>query len=208
MNNYAEVPYSPILPLTLGALPAAVVTALLVLLMHSLIASDVPLIDEEKITIAPIVRVDPDPLEVTIKVPPAVKPVDVTEPPERLTPRSESIPEGYVLASRYKAPAPTRDEGIEIDGGGGGIVAYLKPQPIYPSRPLTQGIEGHVDLAFDIAATGATTNIRVIDAEPQGVFERAAIKALQKWKYKVPVIDDVPQGQVDMMTRMTFRLED
>ncbi len=90
----------------------------------------------------------------------------------------------------------------------GGIVAYLKPQPVYPSRPLTKGIEGHVDLVFDIAVTGSTTNIRIIDAQPQGLFERAAIRALEKWRYKVPVIDDVPQGQVDMMTRMRFALED
>ncbi|MEM6486411.1 MAG: energy transducer TonB, partial [Pseudomonadota bacterium] len=84
---------------------------------------------------------------------------------------------------------------------------FLKLQPEYPSRALSRGIEGYVDLAFDISSTGATSNIRVVDAEPEGVFERAAIRALERWKYKVPITKGVPQGQVDMMTRLRFELE-
>ena len=87
------------------------------------------------------------------------------------------------------------------------VVPYLKLQPEYPSRALTRGIQGYVDLAFDITAAGTTSNIRVLQAQPEGIFERAAIRALEKWKYRVPIVDDRPQGQVDMMTRMSFELE-
>jgi TonB family protein len=74
-------------------------------------------------------------------------------------------------------------------------------------RRLSGSIEGYVDLAFDIAVTGLTTNIRVIAAQPEGVFNRAAIAALKKWKYKVPVIDGFARGQLDMMTRIRFELK-
>lgn len=204
MNTYVERPYSSILPITFGALPASVVTALLFLLMHSLIASDTPPIDEQRIRIAEIVRPDPKPIEIIPRSPPA-KPVDAVPPPEWQAPQSDPSPRGSELAWIRDSPVII----IEKDGevlGGGGIVAYLRPEPVYPGRALTRGIEGHVDLAFDIAATGSTTNIRVIDAQPSGVFEKAATTALKKWKYKVPVIDGEPQGQVDMMTRMSFEL--
>lgn len=207
MNNYAQICYSPILPITLGALPAALVTALLVLLMQSLIANDLIPIDEERVIIAPLVRPDL-PLPVSIRDKAPVRPDDPIRPPEQHVTRNTIHPKGGEQTWTFEAPLPKDDTGIEIGVGGGGIVAYLRPQPVYPTRPLTKGIEGHVDLAFDIAVTGSTANIRVIDAQPQGVFERAAINALKKWKYKVPVIDGVPRGQVDMMTRITFKLQE
>ena len=95
-----------------------------------------------------------------------------------------------------------------ITAGTNMVVPYLKLQPEYPTRAINRGIQGYVDLAFDITAAGTTSNIRVIEARPEGVFERAAIRALQRWKYKVPIIDGAPQGQVDMMTRLSFQLED
>ena len=206
MSAYAQRPFSSILPITLVAPPATVITALLFLLMHSLIASDTPIIDDVSTPVAEIVVPDQEPLELTRIQPPA-KSVEVTPPPEWQAPLSKLRLENTELGQFTGTPVPIGDEGIEIGVGGGGIVAYLKLQPVYPSRPLSRGIEGYVDLAFDITSTGSTTNIRVIDAQPQSLFERAAIKALEKWKYKVPVIDGVAQGQVDMMTRMTFKVE-
>ena len=206
MNTFAERPYSSLLPITFGAFPAVLVTALLFLLMHNLIDTDMVPADEPPARIANIVRPDTDPPEVFITQP-ATKPVDASPPPEWVEPLIELKPGATDMGESFVAPIPSGGKDIKIVDGGGGIVAYLKPQPMYPSRALTRGIEGHVDLAFDIIATGSTTNIRVINADPEGVFERAAINALKKWRYKVPVIDDVPQGQVDMMTRMTFELE-
>lgn len=206
MNTYATVHYSPIFPIVAVALPAAVVTALLVLLMHSLITTDFTLIEDDPIKIAAIVRPDTDLSEPSTVKPPE-KPIAPVSPPTQQVKLTRFAPQASDLLGQFVTTIPGPDRDIEVGVGGGGIVAYLKPQPIYPSRPLSKGIEGHVDLAFDIAATGSTTNIRVIAAQPLGVFDRAAIKALKKWKYKVPVIDGIAQRQVDMMTRITFELE-
>ncbi|MFK8050387.1 MAG: energy transducer TonB [Halioglobus sp.] len=206
MNTYAQNTYSPYLPMAFGALPAMVVTALLVVLMHSLIASDMEYIEEDPIIVTEIIQPDPELTKFeTITRP--VAPISPETPPKTRTRLfSENLDIGPQFDD-FTTPFPMDGQDITIGVGGGGIVAYLKPEPIYPSRLLSRGIEGHVDLAFDVTATGATTNIRVIDSYPANAFERAAISALKKWKYKVPVIDGVSRGQVDMMTRISFAVE-
>lgn len=192
--------------LLLSSVPSALITVALILLMFNLIATEVPEIVEGGITIGPVVM-DPPEKEETITEERTTKPDEPAPPPEWTSP-SEAVDPGESLV----ALAPTDPTGFELadidpNASGGGIVAYLKPQPMYPNRAITRGLEGFVDLAFDITPSGATTNIRVITAEPKGIFERAAIRALQKWKYKVPVVDGIATGQRDMMTRMTFNLD-
>jgi TonB family protein len=55
--------------------------------------------------------------------------------------------------------------------------------PKYPWRALTKGIEGFVELAFSLDGKGNVIDIEVIDSLPGGTFERAATKALKKWKF-------------------------
>lgn len=197
----------PIVPLVFTSLPSAAVTALLVLLMHGLIATDTVPEEQEPAIVAEIIIPDPDPIELRLEEP-VTRPDDAAPPPAWISPVNAVEPSDDALVVLIPGPgAPGKDD-IEVGTGGGGVVAYLKTQPIYPSRALTRGIEGYVDLHFDVTAAGSTTNIRVIAAQPQGIFEKSAISALKKWKYKVPVVDGEPQAQVDMMTRMSFALED
>jgi len=153
-----------------------------------------------------VVMDTPAPIEVR---PPAevAKPADPKPPPdwqskiEPITTTDKSF--------AFTGPAPTLAPGDTDlkNGTGGGIFAYVKVQPIYPNSALRRGVEGFVDLAFDITSAGSTTNIRVIDAQPDEVFNKAAIRALEKWKYKVPSSEESATGQKDMMTRIRFALE-
>jgi TonB family protein len=56
-------------------------------------------------------------------------------------------------------------------------------QPIYPRNDLLRGIEGQVVVEFGLAADGSVRDPRVVRAEPTGVFEQSAIKAMRNWKY-------------------------
>jgi TonB family protein len=56
-------------------------------------------------------------------------------------------------------------------------------QPHYPTQALTAGITGKVDLDFRIAADGSVRDIRVVHAQPSGMFEQAAIAALRQWHF-------------------------
>jgi len=61
-----------------------------------------------------------------------------------------------------------------------------RPPPRYPPLAERRRIEGEVELEFTIAADGSVTDIEVIRAEPEGIFEREAIGALQRWRYAQP----------------------
>ena len=43
-------------------------------------------------------------------------------------------------------------------------------------------------------------NVEIIDAKPRGVFERSAIRALYKYKFKPQIIDGKPQAQTVTQT--------
>jgi periplasmic protein TonB len=56
--------------------------------------------------------------------------------------------------------------------------------PDYPRGAERRKIEGFVVIEFGIQADGKTLNPTVIEAEPAGVFDAAAIKAVSKWEFE------------------------
>jgi TonB family protein len=48
----------------------------------------------------------------------------------------------------------------------------------------------------------------VIKSTHQGVFDKAAINALEKWKYQPKIVDGVAVAQKDMKVRLQFDIED
>jgi periplasmic protein TonB len=75
-----------------------------------------------------------------------------------------------------------------------------RPTPAYPFGALTHGIEGSVLLEYSVDARGRVVAPRVLEANPPGVFERAALNALSRWRYQ-------PGGEAmkPMKVRLTFR---
>ena len=55
--------------------------------------------------------------------------------------------------------------------------------PVYPERARTSGIEGNVELEYAIAGDGSVRDIRVLRAQPEGVFDAAAQTALSLWQF-------------------------
>ena len=105
------------------------------------------------------------------------------------------------------------DVTVEIGGlgdfsGDGEYLPIVKVAPIYPRRALTRNIEGHVLLEFVVTATGAVRDPVVIEAKPPGFFERAAIQAALKFKYKPKVIDGEPVAVSGVRNRIVFEMSD
>ena len=63
------------------------------------------------------------------------------------------------------------------------IQPLVKVMPEYPHKALRRGREGIVEIAFSILPTGETAEIRVLRAQPTGVFEKAAIDAIKQYRY-------------------------
>ena len=73
----------------------------------------------------------------------------------------------------------------------GDIIPIVVIRPMYPREAAMKGQEGWVKVEFTITAIGTVKNPRVIDSKPPRVFNREAIRAILKWKFKPRVVDGV-----------------
>lgn len=101
----------------------------------------------------------------------------------------------------------------DIGGPGGMNIAegdYLpivRVAPVYPARALSRGLEGYVDMSFTVTTTG-TVRDPIVVFSTSSLFERAALRAVLKFKYKPRVVDGVPVDVPGVKTRITFKIED
>jgi len=73
----------------------------------------------------------------------------------------------------------------------GDIIPVVVIRPMYPREAAVSGIEGWVKVEFTITAIGTVKDPQVIDADPARIFNREAIRAILKWKFKPRVVDGV-----------------
>lgn len=85
-------------------------------------------------------------------------------------------------------------------------VPVKRVAPLYPPQAAEQNIEGSVVLQFDITETGATDNITIVEAKPDGVFGKNAIKALKQWQYKPRIQGGKAQRQTGILVQLDFKL--
>jgi len=102
------------------------------------------------------------------------------------------------------APAPLTELPSRVDSNPGPLV---RPDPEYPRMAMARGIEGWVELQFTVSGSGAVTDVVVIDADPKGVFDGAATKALQSWKYAPRVREGHAVEQRGMRVVLRFDLD-
>lgn len=88
----------------------------------------------------------------------------------------------------------------------GEMVPIVRVLPQYPRWALERGAEGWVVVSFTVGADGTVQDARVADAEPAGVFDRAALKAIQKFKYRPTVVDGQARPTRNVQFRMVFEL--
>lgn len=58
--------------------------------------------------------------------------------------------------------------------------------PPYPESLLAAPVAGAVTLSFDVDASGDPSNVKVVKSVPPGVFDTAAVVALQQWYFEAP----------------------
>lgn len=127
------------------------------------------------------------------------------------------------LVRSEDAKAPSRDIMSHDDDGGSGqfeleklvskpkvigedYVLVVGVAPIYPARALSRGLEGYVDLSFTVTSVGTVKDPVVIQST-DSMFDRAAIRAVLKYKYKPRVNDGVPVNTPNIETRISFEID-
>lgn len=110
--------------------------------------------------------------------------------------------------------------GLDLGGGafvggvaaGGGntdsdMVPIVKVAPQYPRDAAMKGLEGYVQLNVDIQTDGSVSNVRVVNSVPRRVFDRAAVRAASKYKYRPPVVDGKPQVVKNHGVQIDFKID-
>ena len=76
----------------------------------------------------------------------------------------------------------------------------------YPRKALRLEREGDVIIEFDVAQDGSVIDPYVLEGEPAGLFNRAAMKSIRKWIYEPSTYDGVPVQVNDVQVRINFNL--
>lgn len=141
--------------------------------------------------------------ELPPKPEPLVKPETSVDPspPQNTFPVLVDLPSFEVDGHHGAVP--------EIYHGGqrvtdGSAVLTMPVRPVYPPRAAQEGIEGEVEVEFTVLANGSVADIVILRAEPPGVFEQSARRALQRWGFKPKRENGQP---VPMRVRQVIRFE-
>jgi TonB family protein len=75
--------------------------------------------------------------------------------------------------------------------------------PVYPSVALKKGIEGWVEVSFNVTQTGAVEDVEVRNSSPAEVFDDAAVRAVKQWRFE-PVARNGVIVEQRAITRLRF----
>lgn len=189
---------------------AALITFGLLFLMHALIAGSPFSLDHAKnLRVVDFVR-----LKRAETVEEKQRVLPQRQAPERPPPLDADLsdvpkPESGSLAVAAAGFQPS----LELAGPGFGAAAsdadavpLVRVNPQYPSRALIAGVEGWVHLEFTVSAAGTVKDVKTLDADPRGYFEKAAQQAVLKYKYKPKVDNGTPVERPGMQIILSFKL--
>ena len=90
--------------------------------------------------------------------------------------------------------------------GDSDVIPLVQVEPKYPSQALSRKIEGYVVVRLNVNKEGSVGDVEVVDSDPKGVFEREAIRAAWRYKFKPKLVDGKPVEQVATLP-FEFNLE-
>lgn len=185
---------------------AGFVTLILLYLMQQMIAMGRPVLGDRKgFRLIPFV---------TVVRPPQV--VQTRHPPERHDPAPQpprpTVERGGGSGPRvsptppvepsFEPPGPSRS--ILVDGD---VLPIVKVAPTYPEAAIQRNLEGRVIVEFTITRTGSVSDVFVVEST-HPIFERPAIDAAAKFRYRPRVIDGTPVAVHGVRHLITFSLDD
>jgi TonB family protein len=113
---------------------------------------------------------------------------------------------GRLLEAKLKAAGGAPGSPGNLQEVAENSLARLKPMQLkYPSRALERSVEGWVEIQYTVSPKGKVADVKVLRADPVGVFEAAATDAVVHMSYK-PVIKDGTPIAVTTKIRVAFRL--
>ncbi|TMP32650.1 energy transducer TonB [Pseudoalteromonas rubra] len=200
-------PFQTLNKVLLSFLGACGVTFAAFAFMQYLISQDLAF-EQDQITYTPIFLPDvkqDSPVETKRPLPPPPKPAPKAPPKPTL---NAEVP---TLAFNGLGGAPVVETG-PIQMGSSmqptdmQATPIVRVEPRYPSVAARDGTEGWVELHFTISETGTVIDAQVANAEPKRIFNREALKAIKRWKYRPQIVDGQPQPMPGQKVVLEFKL--
>ena len=100
-------------------------------------------------------------------------------------------------------------DGLFSPGSGGSqsLMPIVRIMPQMPRKAAMRGIEGYVIVNFTVSKTGSTKEITIAEAVPANIFNKAARRAISKWRYRPQVVDG-KAIETQQSVRLDFKLEE
>jgi protein TonB len=193
------------------------VALLLFLLMHSLISGRSTVErDADSSVRLDFIKVNQDEIENLKKraPPPKPEPPKKPPPPPKMTVNEADRP----TQNMPQIEMPKVSLGVSAGSGPylgnwsagdpaaeGDVIPIVRIEPQFPREALIKGIAGWVEIEFTIEPDGTVSKPRVIASEPPRIFDRNAIRAIYKWKFKPRIVDGQPVAR-QATQRLDFNL--
>lgn len=102
------------------------------------------------------------------------------------------------------AREPPNEQRVQQMLAHNGIAKFA---PIYHRLAQITGIEGYVIVSYCVDREGRTSNIRVVDSVPRGVFDAASIAAAQYFRYTPELDNGIPVERHGVLNKFTYELD-
>jgi protein TonB len=122
----------------------------------------------------------PPPTAVAEPTPPPAEPAAAAVEPPTPAPAQPAPPPVATPPPAQPTPPPAQPAAPSLPR------VLRQPSPRYPEQAMRQGIQGSVTLDFQIDADGSVSDVRVVEAQPNGVFEREAIQVVRRTRFEPP----------------------
>lgn len=76
--------------------------------------------------------------------------------------------------------------------GDGDLIPIVQIEPQYPREALLNCVGGVVNLRFTVLEDGSVQDPSIISSDPPRMFDRSALRAIVRWKFKPRVVDGRP----------------
>ena len=146
---------------------------------------------QRDVTLDDVQQVDPPP------PPPQIERQAAEQPNEDMSTVGGELPE-------FESPQMSGDN-VNFDVSDRDAQPMVRIPPQYPPRAAERGTEGQCTVTFDVTPDGTPTNIRATQCD--SMFERATIRAVERWRYEPKVQDGNAVWRRGVVTQLDYRLD-
>jgi protein TonB len=183
------------------------VTLTLIAAMYALIKMKDPELDSKKAFKLPKFTYVAKNEDVQTITPKPARPDEVQEQPD--VPDTKIVPDRVDVNSDLGLGAVKLGINRDLKGFNSNDGEYLpifRAPPIFPRRALERGICGWVELTYTVTSAG-TTKDAVVVSSSSSMFERNAIKAALKYKYKARQVGGKAVDVPNVGILISFKVE-